>query len=86
MHTKIFIGTRLTPDLKARLYSFEGQIFKFVPFDGKEYLGSYVDSTFPTLCEIKNLSHELMETLQKYLPDMRTDTLPLVVFPQLFLG
>lgn len=87
MQTKLFIGTRVTPDLKARLWEVEmGAPFQFIPFEGKEYVGVYIDASLPTVRDLKHRGTQLMDTLQKCLPDLRTDNLPLVVFPQLFLG
>lgn len=87
MQTKLFIGTRITPDLKARLGSID-QIhdFQLIPFEGREYVGTYVNSVSPTLAELRLRCNQFIEALQKYLPDLRTDNLPIVVFPQLFLG
>lgn len=86
MHTKLFMGTRATPDLKANL---EGLIecgLKHIPFEGKEYVGSYLQHTEPTVEQVRNHRQQLIEMMQARLPHVRSDTLPLVVFPQVFLG
>ena len=84
MQTKLFIGTRVTPDLKARLSNVEK--FQFIPFEGKEYVGSYIQIPLPTIRELRHHYAVFIESLQGHLPDLRTDTLPVVVFPQVFLG
>lgn len=86
METKLFLGTRLTPDLKMRLGKMEEKTLQLIPFEGKEYIGLYLNSTMPTLQELRKEHHHFMERLQKHLPDLRTDTLAVVVFPQAFLG
>jgi hypothetical protein len=86
MKTKLFLGTRLTPDLKMRLAYAQDKQWELIPFEGKEYVGIYVDTPLPTVKHIRYLCQAFMEALQKSLPDLRTDTLPIVVFPQVFLG
>ena len=86
MQTKLFIGTRLTPDLKARLEDCTEKSMQVIPFEGKEFVGSYVAVTNPTIKQLRHYHLLLAEMLQKYLPDLRTDNLPIVVFPQMFLG
>lgn len=85
MNTKLFVGIRVTPDLKMRLSSVVDGL-QFIPFEGKEYVGTYLDATLPTLQQLRTQRTHLIESLQKFLPDLRTDTLPVVVFPQVFLG
>lgn len=85
MKTKLFLGTRVTPDLKVHLTDQQDTCWTLIPFEGKEYVGIYVD-TVPTVRHMRALCEEFMGSLQKCLPDLRTDTLPIVVFPQVFLG
>ena len=86
MQTKLFMGTRITPDLKMRLGDLSEKKLQLIPFEGREYIGTYLEIRMPTIQELR--AHHLLfiESLQKYLPDLRTDTLPVVVFPQAFLG
>lgn len=86
MQTKLFIGTRVTPELKARLGSIDNRDIQFIPFAGKEYVGLYLASPQPTLQELRKEYDRLTQSLQMHLPDLRADTLPFVVFPQLMLG
>lgn len=82
MHTKFFIGTRVTPELKALDLS----SFTCIPHEGKEYVGRYLFSDHPNLQEIRTECDQFLTLLQKQCPDFRVDTLPIVVFPQLFVG
>lgn len=86
MHTKLFIGVRLTPELKASLPLEEGEEIYLIPYEGKEYVGRYVKNPHPTLDELRAECRAFTDFLQRYLPDVRADTLPLVVAPQLLLG
>jgi hypothetical protein len=86
MQTKLFIGIRVTPDLKIRLGDLSAKGLQLIPFGGKEYIGAYIESPFPTVQELRCQGGQFIESLQKHLPDLRTDTLPIVVFPQAFLG
>jgi hypothetical protein len=86
MQTKLFLGTRLTPDLKMRLLEISDLKWLLIPYEGKEYLGQYLKMPFPTIQGLREQCDEFIESLQECLPDLRTDTLPIVVFPQLFLG
>ena len=86
MKTKLFLGTRVTPDLKGRLSEAREAQWQVIPFEGREYIGVYVETQHPTVKNMRSLCKEFTESLQKHLPDLRTDTLPIVVFPQLFLG
>jgi hypothetical protein len=80
------MGTRVTPDLKIRLGNQMEKRLQLIPFEGKEYVGAYLETPLPTIAELQNHCREFMATLQKLLPDLRTDNFPIVVFPQLFLG
>lgn len=86
MQNKLFIGTRVTPDLKFRMGSTFGTALQVIPFDGKEFVGNYVTDPTPTVLELRKLRCAFIEALQLHLPDLRADMLPVVVFPQMFLG
>ncbi len=79
------MGIRVTPDLKIRLSDSETSL-QLIPFEGKEYAGAYLQAGNPTVSELSSHKHTLMDALQKSLPDVRTDMLQVVVFPQAFLG
>lgn len=84
MQTKLFIGTRATHELKIRLNSVTD--FQLIPYKGKEYVGLFVQEAYPTVQHLRNQCDQFTACLQKYLPDLRADTLPIVAFPQLLLG
>ncbi len=85
MKTKLFVGTRLTPELKMHLGSAIEEL-SCIPYEGREYLGSYLESDSPTVLEVQTACDQLIETLQARCTEFRVDTLPVVVFPQLFVG
>ena len=86
MHTKLFMGTRAIPDLKACLEGLLGCGLQYIPFEGKEYVGSYLPIAEPSVQQTEVHHKNLIETMQVHLPHLRADTLPVVVFPQVFLG
>lgn len=77
MITKLFVGYRLTPELKALL---SGDTLQTIPYQGKEYVGRYLETSSPTMEDVEALAAEITETL----PALHQKNL--VVFPQLFLG
>jgi len=85
MKTKLFVGTRLTPELKMQLGSNFSPMTS-IPYEGKEYLGHYLESDHPTVQEIRNQCDQFLLKLQEHCPEYRVDNLPVVVFPQLFVG
>ena len=86
MKTKLFIGTRMIPDLKPCLDDQTRDGLQLIPFHGKEYLGCYLQENFPTVAQLRKSCHFFTDLIQKNLPYVRADTLPIVVFPQLLLG
>ncbi len=85
MHTKLFVGTRLTPELKMQLSPILCSLTS-IPYEGKEYLGHYITSERPTVEEIRSECDLFLVKLQEQCPEFRVDNLPVVVFPQLFVG
>lgn len=85
MQTKLFLGTRLTPDLKMHLHR-EPEGLQKIPYEGKEYLGFYLPYLHPTVEEIRQCCAQFTQQIQSLFPHMRADALPVVIFPQIFLG
>lgn len=85
MQTKLFVGTRLSPELKMQISSDLAEM-TCIPYEGKEYIGRYLDSARPTVQEVRAVCDAFLLRLQELCPDFRVDTLPVVVFPQLFVG
>lgn len=85
MHTKLFAGTRLTPDLKMQLGDNLAPLSCII-HEGKEFIGFYLESFQPSVQEVRHHCDRLLLTLQELLPQMRVDNLPVLVFPQLFVG
>jgi hypothetical protein len=76
----------MIPELKMHLNRLEELGLTAIPFEGKEYVGYYLQNSPPTVKQIRQYSHTFIEQIQKTLPDVRADTLPIVFFPQVFLG
>ncbi len=85
MRTQFFVGTRLTPELKMQLGA-EFAPLICIPYEGKQYLGHYLEAERPTVGDVQNACTHLLSTLQQRCPEHRVDNLPVVVFPQLFVG
>lgn len=86
MQTKLFIGIRIIPELRGELLNATSKEFQCIPFEGREYVGCYLENPSPTMQELREQSNRLIRVLQTHLPDLRVDTLPVLVFPQMFLG
>ena len=85
MQTKLFVGTRLTPELKMEVGTALSSL-NCIPYEGKEYVGHYLETEQPTVDEIRSQCDAFLLTLQELCPQFRVDNLPVVVFPQLFVG
>lgn len=86
MLTKIFIGARFTPELRAELGNQAPDGLQIIPYQGKEFVGAYLDSPAPSVSEMRHFSSHLMTALQTSCPNLRSNHFHIVVFPQLFLG
>ncbi len=79
MQIKLFVGTRLTPELGATT------LLK-IPHEGKEYVGSYVDCNPLSINDLRHTASSVQMTLQNENPHLRIHSSALVVFPELFCG
>lgn len=84
MQSKLFVGIRMLPEL-SELVS-DCTEFQLIPYEGKKYIGVYLPTNRPTLQDIRHACSHLVAGLQAHCPHLRCDTLPIVIFPQLFLG
>lgn len=84
MQSKVFVGTRVTPELSELIG--DTQEFQLVPYEGKRYVGLYLDTKCPTLTQVREVCDHFVATLQVHCPQLRCDRLPIIIFPQLFLG
>lgn len=85
MQTKLFLGTRLTPELKMELKR-DLSSLQCIRHEGKEYIGHYLQNPHPSLAEIRSLTDRFLHILQDASSDFRVDNLPVQIFPQLFVG
>ncbi len=84
---KLFVGYRVTAELKNSTRDAEelgGLIL--ASYEGKEYIGLYLDSTDPSLEEVKQIHKDVKKRLSLCCPEVHVESLPSVVFPQVFLG
>lgn len=86
MQKKLFVGYRITPDLKAELYGQMKGDLQEIPYQGKDYIGCYITTASPSISEIRRLGFHITTILQTLCPDHRIDTLSLFIFPQAFIG
>lgn len=86
MQTKLFLGIKISSELKAQI---EGHFFdplQSIIKDGREYLGLYLDKPCPTVADIRRHADHFFDTLQQLFPDHYLGNTPVVLFPQFFLG
>jgi len=83
METRLFLGMRLTPEIRVQLSDFLYDDLKRVPHEGKEYLGLYMEARSPSLSEIKARRDHLVSVLNNHFPGAKVS---LILFPELFLS
>ena len=86
MITKFFIGTRFSPELRHQLYGTESSVLRTIPYEGKEYVGFYLETHHPSLQEIQEARTHFIQALQAQCPEVHIDLCHQVIFAQLFLG
>ncbi len=86
MRTRLFMGTRVTPELKNYAEKLADAGLQLIPFEGREYIGYYLKEEYPTLCQLRTHHKFFTEQMQKNLPDVRLDTFPILFFPQVLIG
>ncbi len=79
MQTKLFLGTRLNPELKEAP-------FQTIPHEGKLYVGFYLPEAQPTMHQIRAHCDHFLQKIQETLPALRPGQLSIVIFPQRFIG
>lgn len=80
MQIKLFVGLRYNSER-----TIPASLIK-IPFDGKEYIGFYLENPKPTLIELRHATRHLLDLLQKEWQEVSCDALSPVVFPELFCG
>ena len=90
---KLFIGILLTPDIKLLLQKnsewkkhqivAKPDMLKVIPYDTKEYLGLYFKGDNIPWDEIASKSDLIRASLERFLPDVRSDKLKIMLFNQL---
>lgn len=86
MLSKLFLGTRVSPELRSHLGGVTFDSLKLIPFQGKEYLGFYLENSFPTVHELRTLKSQLTALLETHFPELRIRNSQIVIFPQVFVG
>ncbi len=80
------MGTRITPELKACLDALIENGLKHIPFEGREYVGAYLETLHPNVQQLQHHHATFTNLLQEHLSHVRVDNFPIVLFPQMFLG
>jgi len=91
---KLFIGYELNHELKSYLsnslhwksesVSSESPLQE-ISYQNKLYIGLYLNSSVPSVIELKAMQAKIYQTLESYCPELNVPTLNLIVFPQVFL-
>ncbi|MCH9611204.1 MAG: hypothetical protein S4CHLAM81_14190 [Chlamydiales bacterium] len=79
--SKIFVGAKMTLELRPLL-----QQLTAVEYEGREYLGRYVESASPTLAEVEAICHELASIFAAHREEVPSRAPQIVAFGQLFVG
>lgn len=86
MHTKLFIGYRLSPEWKGRVK--DNMPFSLVPLThgGKSFIGLYADSATPTLGQIRHIRDSILSQLKEAFPLHPVNPSAIVLFPVVLIG
>lgn len=88
LYKKIFIGARVTPELKHLLqlqaFVLEDLQLKKVEDAGKEYIGSYLEST--SYAELKSLTHQISLKLSTLFPEKLLEPAAFSILSQTFIS
>lgn len=95
IHLKLFAGFSVTSELRMHINSSpewkEHQIIEkgvgltLIPFEGKNYLGIYIEPAIFSLDQINELEKILMSSLKQFFPKYQPKALNLYFFTQAFI-
>lgn len=95
---KLFAGFLVSSELRMHLRNSsqwkEHQIvqdemlenLKIAPFEGKDYLGYYIEPSYIKVNELEKIEEKIREALQKLLPKYSPNSLTLYLFAQAFIS
>jgi hypothetical protein len=93
---KMFLGCLITPEIRMHLHNspswkqssiaISSTHLKEIHFQEKDYFGHFLAQSQISLNALKESQKELLTHLQQHCPDLCTDSVKMVVFPQVFLS
>lgn len=86
MKTKLYIGYRLSPELKVLIRDKMPEAIFIATHQGKEFLGAYITDSFPTVKVIHQKADEVLASLQLSFPSYFFNRGSISVFPVVLLG
>lgn len=86
MNSQLFTGYRLSAELKIKLRDKKPEGITHLLYDGKEFLGLFINESFPTLKEAKRQTDGLIACLETEFPSYRFNRASVVIFPVLLIG
>jgi len=97
LSVQLFAGYYLSPEIRRNLHEnkeweeakikwqSEKNGLQIIPYQSKEYLGSYLEKETLTLGEIRKTEENIRKLLLECCPRLQENTLDLVIFPQVFI-
>lgn len=91
---KLFAGFELTTDLRIQFNQnsewkqavvSNTTPLKSVCFHEKDYIGLYLEQNTAPLKRLMELSQQMKQVIEEYCPEINTDKLKPVIFPQIFV-
>lgn len=95
---KLFVGVLLTPDMQYHLeknpHWKRHRIMKdvsktkiqVIPYDRKEYLGSYFEDDIISWPALSLMQAELIDCMEQFFPALRLDKKKIVIFNQMLIS
>lgn len=94
LESKLFLGCCLTSEMRMHLdksiqwkhATIMAEGLQVVHYQGKDYLGLYLDAKKASLQELNALQKSIQVQLHMYCPKLETDHIEICIFPQVFLA
>jgi len=98
MTMKLFAGFAIHPDMRREMFTSDkwhmAQIawksqengLEIVPYEGKEYVGKYLDSAALTTLELADIQSKISKQLIFHCPAVNQYPLKFFIFPQVFVS
>jgi hypothetical protein len=83
---KLFMGVPLTSEIRMHLAGHSSQKLQQTIYRGKEYFGLFLQEPQIFLHQLHFSEQEIKKTLSSHCPLLETESLPIYIFPQLFIA